>query len=110
LIGTFKSRLLTLGGKFGVYDAGGNEVAMVKGNWVGWDFRFLTASGAELGVVSRKWGGVAKELFTSADSYVVAVHEPDSAAAILLLAAGLAIDTVYKENGGGGGAALDFGG
>jgi uncharacterized protein YxjI len=109
LIGSFKSRLLTLGGKFGVYDASGNEVAMVKGNWVGWDFRFVASNGAELGVVSRKWGGIAKELFTSADNYVVAVHQPDPAAATLLLAAGLAIDTVYKEGGGGGGAALEFG-
>ena len=102
-IGTFKSRLLTIGGKFGVYDASGNEVATVKGNWVGWEFRFTAANGTELGVVSRKWGGVAKELFTSADSYVVAVHHPDPAAATLLLAAGLAIDTVYKEDQGGGG-------
>jgi len=107
LIGTFKSRLLTLGGKFGVYDASGNEVAMVKGNWMSWDFRFITSTGAELGVVSRKWGGVAKEFFTSADNYVVQVHQPDSAAATLLLAAGLAIDTVYKEDKGGGG--LSFG-
>ena len=108
LIGTFKSRLLTLGGKFGVYDAAGNEVAQVKGNWVGWDFRFLASNGTELGVVSRKWGGIAKEFFTSADNYVVAVHHPDPAAATLLLAAGLAIDTVYKE-GKSGGASLDFG-
>ena len=108
LIGTFKSRLLTLGGKFGVYDAAGNEVAMVKGNWVGWDFRFITASGAELGVVSKKWAGIAKELFTSADNYVVVVHQPDPSAATLLLAAGLAIDTVYKEDSGGGGL-MEFG-
>ena len=110
LIGTFKSRLLTLGGKFGVYDASGNEVAQVKGNWTGWEFRFLTSSGVELGVVSKKWAGVAKELFTSADNYVVAVHQPDSAAATLLLAAGLAIDTVYKEDGGAAGGVLDIGG
>jgi uncharacterized protein YxjI len=106
LIGSFKSRLLTLGGKFGVYDASGNEVALVKGNWVGWEFRFVTSSGAELGVVSRKWGGIAKEFFTSADNYVVAVNNPDPAAATLLLAAGLAIDTVYKEDAGGGGLSI----
>lgn len=109
LIGSFKSRLLTLGGKFGVYDASGNEVAMVKGNWVGWDFRFIASNGTELGVVSKKWSGIAKELFTTADNYVVAVHNPDPAAATLLLAAGLAIDTVYKEDSGGGGSVLEFG-
>ncbi|MEQ1853333.1 MAG: phospholipid scramblase-related protein, partial [Chthoniobacteraceae bacterium] len=65
--------------------------------------RFSASNGTELGVVSRKWGGVAKELLTSADNYVVAVHQPDPAAAMLLLAAGLAIDTVYKEDQGGGG-------
>jgi uncharacterized protein YxjI len=106
-IGAFKTRLLTLGGKFGVYDAAGREVAEVKGNWVGWDFRFTAANGTELGVVSRRWGGIAKELFTSADNYVVAVHQPDPAAATLLLAAGLAIDTVYKEDKGGGGLSWD---
>ncbi len=109
LVGMFKSRLLTLGGKFGVYDAAGNEVALVKGNWMSWDFRFIASNGAELGVVSRQWGGVGKELFTSADNYVVAVHNPDPAAATLLLAAGLAVDTVYKEDGGGGVSVLDFG-
>ncbi len=107
LIGTFKSRLMTLGGKFGVYDASDNEVAVVQGNWTGWNFRFVTSGGDALGVVSKKWAGIAKELFTSADNYVVVVHHPGSAAATLLLAAGLAIDTVYKE--GGGGAALEIG-
>ena len=106
LVGTFRTRLFTLGGKFGVYDASGNEVATVKGNWIGWNFSFISAAGVELGVVSRKWSGMAKEFFTSADNYVVAVHQPDPAAATLLLAAGLAIDTVYKEDSGGGGLTI----
>ena len=106
LIGTFKTRLLTIGGKFGVFDASGNEVAQVKGNWLSWDFRFVAANGTELGVVTRQWSGMAKELFTSADNYVVAIHNPDPAASILLLAAGLAVDTVYKEDEGGGGLSI----
>jgi uncharacterized protein YxjI len=107
MLGYFQTRLLTIGGKFGVYDATGKEVAMVKGNWMSWNFSFTTSSGVELGVVSRQWGGIAKELFTSADNYVVAVHNPDPSAAVLLLAAGLAIDTVYKEDDGGGGLSID---
>ena len=44
-------------------------------------------------------GGAGKELFTSADNYVIALtQEPKPSEAILLLAAGLAVDTVYKEN------------
>ena len=46
-------------------------------------------------------GRLGKELFTSADNYVIALDErlpvaPDAAA--LLLAAGLAIDTIYSES------------
>jgi uncharacterized protein YxjI len=105
-IGTLKTRLLTIGGKFGVFDASGTEVALVKGNWLSWNFKFLAANGTEIGEVTRKWSGFGKELFTSADNYMVALHDPNPAATILLLAAGLAIDTVYKEDKGGGGLSI----
>ena len=46
-----------------------------------------------------RWAGLGKELFTSADNYVIALtQEPKPSEAILLLAAGLAVDTVYKES------------
>jgi hypothetical protein len=52
------------------------------------------------GRITKKWGGVAKELFTSADTSMVSIG-PEVAsrreARILLLAAALAIDVVYKE-------------
>jgi uncharacterized protein YxjI len=107
IIGSLKSRLLTIGGKFAVFDASGTELAQVKGNWLSWDFKFIAQNGTEVGVISRKWGGIGREFFTSADNYVVALYEPNPAAAVLLLAAGLAVDTVYKEDKGGGG--LTFG-
>ena len=100
-LGYFKSKLLTIGGGFHVYDHADQAVAEVKGNLVGWEFRFLNKSGREIGTVSKKWAGLAKELFTSADTYVIALTDlsnagPDTVS--LLLAAGLAIDIVYKEN------------
>lgn len=100
-LGYLKSKLLTIGGGFHVYDHADQAVAEVKGNLVGWDFRFLNKSGREIGTVSKKWAGLAKELFTSADTYVIALTDlsnagPDTVS--LLLAAGLAIDIVYKEN------------
>lgn len=106
MVGYFQTRLLTIGGKFGVFDASGREVALVKGNWLSWNFSFTSTSGVELGTVSREWSGFGKELFTSADNYAITVHNPDPAAAILLLAAGLAVDTVYKEDSGGGGLSI----
>lgn len=88
------------GGGFRVFDAPGNRVADVKGDWKGWNFQFLDPGGTELGVVTKTWAGLGKELFTTADNYAIALTGqapagPETAA--LLLAAGLAIDIVFKE-------------
>ena len=100
-LGRFKAKLFSLRAGFRVFDRSEREVAEIKGDWKGWNFRFLNADGAEIGKVTKQWAGLGKELFTSADNYVIALDErlpmaPDAAA--LLLAAGLAIDTVYNEN------------
>jgi uncharacterized protein YxjI len=98
LVGWLKSKLLSLGGAFRVFDASGNEIALVKGDWKGWNFRLLDNAGNELGTVTKKWAGIGKELFTSADNYMISLNgEPGVGKAMLLLAAGLAVDTVYKE-------------
>jgi uncharacterized protein YxjI len=99
-IGYFKAKAFSLGGAFRMFDPQDAEIGLVKGNWKGWDFQMTAPTGEELGRVTKKWGGLAKEMFTSADTYVIAIS--DSAAtrpnvAPMLLAAGLAIDTVYKE-------------
>lgn len=98
VVGWFKSKVFSLGGAFRVFDASGNEVALVKGDWKGWNFRFLDENQNEMGSVTKKWAGIGKELFTSADNYIISFHqEPVPATAVLLLAAGLAVDIVYKE-------------
>jgi len=99
-IGVFKSKLFSLGGGFHVLDAQQQPIADVKGDWKGWNFRFLAPDGSELGRVTKKWGGLGKELLTSADNYIIALTEGRQFAqntAMLLLAAGLAIDIVFKE-------------
>lgn len=98
VVGSMKSKLFSLGGAFRVYDALGNEVFLVKGDWKGWNFRFLDIREQEVGTITKKWAGIGKELFTSADNYIISLtQESDPAKVRLLLAAGLAVDTVYKE-------------
>jgi len=99
-LGHFQSKAFSLGGGFRVYDPSGGQMAEVKGDWKGWNFQLLDNEGRELGVVTKKWGGIGKELFTSADNYMISLAEevvgkPGTAA--LLLAARLAIDIVFKE-------------
>ncbi|MFO1487805.1 MAG: phospholipid scramblase-related protein [Verrucomicrobiota bacterium] len=100
-LGFFRSKLISIGGGFHVFDHAEQQVAEVKGNWKGWDFRFLNKSGREIGTVTKKWSGLGKELFTSADNYIISLSDTGDAnsdTVSLLLAAGLAIDIVYKEH------------
>jgi uncharacterized protein YxjI len=105
VIGYFKSKLFSFGGGFWVYDAKDRQFAEVKGNFFGFDYRVLTPDGEELGSVSKKWGGALKELFTSADTYMVDVSEDlaeQPVAKMLVLAAALAIDVIFKSEDRGG--------
>jgi uncharacterized protein YxjI len=103
-LGYLKSKLFSLGGGFNVFDNRDQQVAEVKGDWKGWNFRFLSKSGREIGTVTKKWAGLGRELFTSADNYVISITDLNSAgsaaASALLLAAGLSIDIVLKEGKG----------
>jgi uncharacterized protein YxjI len=83
-----------------VRDAQDRQVAQVKGDWKGWNFQLLDAQGNQLGVITKKWAGIGRELFTSADNYMIALNDAadtNAGNAVLLLAAGLAIDVVFKE-------------
>lgn len=74
-LGHFRSKFFSLGGGFQVLDASDNPVAEIKGDWKGWNFRFLSRDGIELGKVTKQWAGLGKELFTSADNYIIALDE-----------------------------------
>ena len=99
LIGGFKQKFFSIGGAFRVLNENDEPVCDLKGSWTGWNFRFL-AGELELAHVTKKWSGMGKELFTSADNYVLSVSEetpPDSVARQLILATVMCIDMVLKE-------------
>lgn len=105
-LGYFQTKWFSLRGGFNLLDPQNHQVAELKGNWVGWEFRFLSNSGREIGTVTKKWAGLAKEMFTSADNYLIAISDRSAAGpatSALLLAAGLAVDIIFKEKGGGAG-------
>lgn len=99
VIGYFKQKFFTIGGKFDVLDTAGNVVCALKGKWTSWDFKFLR-DGQEIAHVSKKWAGIGKELFTSADNYMLSINEqvkPDDNIRQLVMAAVMCIDMVLKE-------------
>ena len=98
-LGGFEQKLLSIGGKFEVMDENGRALCRLVGKWTGWDFRF-EAGDRELAHVTKKWAGVGKELFTSADNYVLQISDEvpaDSKLRQLILAAVMCIDMVLKE-------------
>jgi uncharacterized protein YxjI len=99
LIGSFAQKLFSIGGKFDVLDHNEQVVCTLAGNWVGWDFYFKDGE-KTLAHVTKKWGGLGVEMFTSADNYVLEIN-PDIPAddniRKLILAAVMCIDMVLKE-------------
>jgi uncharacterized protein YxjI len=99
VVGGFKQKFFSIGGAFRVLDARDNEVCVLKGKWTSWEFKFLKGE-KELAVVSKKWNGLGRELFTSADNYVLSIGDrvpADDDVRILIMAAVMCIDMVLKE-------------
>ncbi|MGB0525395.1 MAG: phospholipid scramblase-related protein [Flammeovirgaceae bacterium] len=99
LIGIFKQQFFSIGGKFNVLDPQGMTLCTLKGKWTSWDFKFVK-DGVEFAHVSKKWAGFGKELFTSADNYMLQISDQvptDNKLRLLILAAVMCIDMVLKE-------------
>ena len=98
-IGGFQQKWFSLTSKFDVMGPSDNVMCTLKGSWTSWEFKFLTGEN-ELALVTKKWAGLGKELFTSADNYVLQIHDhvpPNNPIRQLIVAAVLCIDKVLKE-------------
>jgi uncharacterized protein YxjI len=80
--------------------ADGRVVGAIRAeNWRAWDFAITDAAGTEVARITKKWEGLARTLFTTADRYVVRVHfrlpEP---LASMVVASALTVDTALKQD------------
>ena len=95
--------------RFGLESESGELLGSINAeNWRAWDFSIQDASGAEVGRITKKWAGLLKEGFTTADNYVLNVSRdvsPDLRLMMLGSAAG--VDVALKQDDSGG---LGFGG
>jgi len=98
-VGGFKQKFFSLGGAFQVLGESDQPLCELKGKWTGWNFTFSHA-GQQLAEVTKKWSGLGKEMFTSADNYVVNISDAvpqDNPIRILIMGAVFCIDMVLKE-------------
>jgi uncharacterized protein YxjI len=98
-VGGFKQKLFSIGGAFSVLGPDDQPMCDLKGKWTGWDFKFARGD-QEFGRVTKKWQGLGREMFTSADNYMLQISDqvpPDNPIRILIMAAVFCIDMVLKE-------------
>lgn len=81
----------------------GRQVGMIYAeNWRAWDFRIVNEQEKQIASISKTWEGFAKAIFTTADNYVVQIHEKlEDPFHSLVLASSLAVDLILKQNDGG---------
>jgi uncharacterized protein YxjI len=99
VVGRFKQKFFSIGGKFDVLDASDKFMCTLQGRWTSWDFKFIKDN-VEFAHVSKQWAGLGKEMFTSADNYMLQINDKvpaDHPLRVLILGAVMCIDMVLKE-------------
>lgn len=103
-VGAFQERFSFPRKKIEVLDTDGNVALMLRGSWTAWNFRFMRQSAGggeeEVAHISKTWAGLAKELFTTADNYVLSIAPGVGAKTpvrMMILAAVVCVDMVFKE-------------
>lgn len=99
LVGYLQRPIFSLRPKLTVLDENKNKVGEFSGSFIGWEFKF-NYQGEEQASVSKKWAGIGKELFTTADNYMLKINEnvaPDQPSRALIFASVFCIDMLFKE-------------
>jgi uncharacterized protein YxjI len=86
--------------RFGLVDADGNPLGALRAeNWRAWDFQVVDGAEREVARITKKWGGVLREGFTTADTYVFTIEaDVQGPLRLLCFAAAAAVDTALKQN------------
>jgi uncharacterized protein YxjI len=81
-------------------ERGGATVGMIKAeNWKAWNFRIEDADGNEVARITKTFEGIMRTAFTTADNYVVQIHQqiPEPLHS-LVVASAVSVDTALKQD------------
>lgn len=101
-LGALQKRWTWFRRKYTVLGPDGRELATLFGPFFRpWTFKIqLPGSEQEVGLIQKKWSGLAKELFTQADNFWIEFgHVTDPHLRTLLFASTVLIDVVHFERG-----------
>ncbi|MDR1057911.1 MAG: hypothetical protein LBL43_00010 [Treponema sp.] len=85
---------------FNIFDPQGSPIVSITGNWKAWNFTIADSGGSQIGTITKKWAGILKEAFTTADKYVVSINSgvETDARKIAIISTAISIDMVLKES------------
>jgi uncharacterized protein YxjI len=86
--------------RFALEDSAGQLLGAINAeNWRAWDFAIEDWTGAEIGRITKKWSGLLKEGFTTADNYVLNVNgDAKGDLRLLVLASAAGVDLALKQD------------
>ena len=89
---------------FALVDGRGDRIGSIDGeNWMSWDFAIHDSTGLEAGRITKKWAGILKEGYTTADTYVLQIEpEVSSDLRLLMFASAAGLDVALKQDDTGG--------
>jgi uncharacterized protein YxjI len=68
-----------------------------------WDFAIHDSTGTEVGRITKKWAGILKEGYTTADTYILQVDaEVSPDLRLLMFASAAGLDVALKQDDTGG--------
>lgn len=85
--------------RFGLVSNGVDVGSINAENWRAWNFNIQDANGTEIARITKTFEGVLKTAFTTADNYVVQVHQTlADPLRQMVVAAALCVDTALKQD------------
>jgi uncharacterized protein YxjI len=98
-IGHIKQKFKLFKPTFEILSENNEPIGKITGDWKAWDFKIFDDKEIQIGTVNKKWAGLLKEAFTTADKYVVNIESNNISKEnrIAILASAITIDMVLKE-------------
>ena len=86
--------------RFGFTDNNGQQIGEIRAeNWRAWNFAIVDTQERERARITKKWGGILKASFTTADNYLVDIDPSlDGALRFMTFASAAAVDTALKQD------------
>lgn len=100
LVGEIKTRFGVIKRKYDLLDGRGKVFARIESpRWRLWTFFIKDHIGADAGKISKKWGGVLREVFSDSDQFALDISQRpwSGEEKAVLLFAGLSIDLDFFE-------------